>query len=50
MRGAGRSDVGPPEDHRLERWADDVRELCDALQIQRPIVLGLGFGSLVALQ
>lgn len=50
MRGAGRSDVGPPEEHRLERWADDVRELCDALQIQRPIVLGLGFGSLVALQ
>jgi proline iminopeptidase len=50
MRGAGRSDAGPPEEHRLARWADDVRELCEALRIERPIVLGLGFGSLVALQ
>jgi pimeloyl-ACP methyl ester carboxylesterase len=50
MRGSGRSDAGPPGEHRLERWADDVRELCAALRIERPIVLGLGFGSLVALQ
>ena len=50
MRGAGRSDAGPPEEHRLERWADDVRELCAALRIERPVVFGLGFGSLVALQ
>jgi proline iminopeptidase len=50
MRGAGRSDAGPPEEHRLERWADDVRELCAALHIERPIVFGLGFGSLVALR
>jgi proline iminopeptidase len=49
MRGAGRSDPGRPEDLRLERWADDVREFCDALRIDRPIVFGLGFGSLVAL-
>jgi proline iminopeptidase len=49
MRGAGRSDAGRPEDHRLERWADDVREFCDVLHLERPIVLGLGFGSLVAL-
>jgi proline iminopeptidase len=49
QRGAGRSDVGSPDDHRLERWADDVREFCDVLRIERPIVLGLGFGSLVAL-
>ena len=50
MRGSGRSDAGPPEEHRLERWADDVRELCAALRIERPVVLGIGFGSLVALQ
>ena len=49
QRGAGRSDAGRPEDLRLERWADDVREFCDALRIERPVVLGLGFGSLVAL-
>lgn len=49
MRGAGRSDPGRPEDLRLERWADDVREVCHALGIERPVVFGLGFGSLVAL-
>ena len=49
MRGAGRSDPGRPEDHRVERWADDVFEFCAALHIERPIVLGLGFGGIVAL-
>ncbi|MGH3073072.1 MAG: alpha/beta fold hydrolase [Gaiellaceae bacterium] len=49
MRGAGRSDPGRPEDLRLERWADDVREFCDALRIEKPVVFGLGFGSIVAL-
>jgi proline iminopeptidase len=49
MLGAGRSDAGRPEDLRVERWADDVRGLCDALHVERPIVLGLGFGSVVAL-
>ena len=49
MRGAGRSDPGRPEDQRLERWADDVHEFCSVLHIERPIVLGLGFGAVVAL-
>jgi pimeloyl-ACP methyl ester carboxylesterase len=49
MRGAGRSDHGSPEDLRLARWADDVRDFCDALRIEKPIVFGLGFGSMVAL-
>jgi pimeloyl-ACP methyl ester carboxylesterase len=48
QRGGGRSDLGRPEDLRLDRWADDVREFCDALGIERPVVLGLGFGALVA--
>lgn len=50
QRGGGRSDVGPPEQLRLDRWADDVREFCDAAGIERPVVLGLGFGALVALR
>ncbi|MBA3244265.1 MAG: alpha/beta hydrolase [Actinobacteria bacterium] len=50
QRGGGRSDPAEPEALRLDRWADDVRELCDALGIERPIVLGLGFGSLVAIR
>jgi pimeloyl-ACP methyl ester carboxylesterase len=50
MRGGGRSDPGRPEDHTLQRWAEDVHELCGVLRIERPIVLGLGFGALVALR
>jgi pimeloyl-ACP methyl ester carboxylesterase len=49
MRGAGRSDPGRPEDLRLERWADDIREFCDALRIEKPVIFGLGFGSMVAI-
>lgn len=50
QRGSGRSDAGPPEELRLARWADDVRDLCAALAIERPVVFGLGFGALVALE
>jgi pimeloyl-ACP methyl ester carboxylesterase len=50
LRGGGRSDRSTPEERRLERWADDVKELCDAVGIVRPVVLGLGFGSVVALE
>ena len=49
QRGAGRSDQGRPDDLRLERWADDVHGFCEALRIERPFVLGLGFGAQVAL-
>jgi pimeloyl-ACP methyl ester carboxylesterase len=50
QRGGGRSDRSDPEEQRLDRWADDVRAFCDAIGIERPIVLGLGFGSLVAIR
>jgi len=48
-RGNGRSDWSVPETWRLERWADDLRAFCDALEIQRPIVIGNSFGGYVAL-
>ncbi|WP_437735697.1 alpha/beta fold hydrolase [Sorangium sp. So ce1335] len=47
-RGCGRSDRSGPERWNLETWADDVRALCDALDIQRPVVLGHSFGGMVA--
>ena len=50
LRGGGRSDRSTAEQRNLERWADDVKELCDALGISRPVVLGLGVGSVVALK
>ena len=47
-RGHGRSDRGDPARWTLEQWGDDVRAFCDALGIERPIVLGASFGGLVA--
>ena len=48
-RGQGRSDKSTPEHWNLAQWADDVRGLCDALGIERPIVLGNSFGGMVAM-
>jgi len=48
MRGHGRSDDGPRERWTLESWADDVVRLCEALGIERPVVVGKSFGAFVA--
>lgn len=47
-RGNGRSDRGNPDDWILDVWADDVVRLCDALGIERPVVIGSSFGGFVA--
>lgn len=47
-RGHGRSDRRPAAEWTLDTWADDVVRLCDALGIERPIVLGQSFGGFVA--
>ena len=47
-RGNGRSDWGDPADWNLDQWGDDVAAFCDALGIERPIVLGYSFGGMVA--
>jgi pimeloyl-ACP methyl ester carboxylesterase len=47
MRGHGRSDEGPPARWTLETWADDVVRLCEALGIERPVVVGKSFGAFV---
>jgi proline iminopeptidase len=47
-RGHGRSDRRPPQEWTLDTFADDVVRLCDALGIERPIVLGQSFGGFVA--
>jgi proline iminopeptidase len=50
-RGNGRSDGwDDPGSWNLDTWADDVVRLCDALAIERPVVLGLSFGGFVALR
>lgn len=50
LRGHGRSDRGSKERWTLETWAADVKGLADALDIQRPVVLGFSFGGDVALR
>ena len=47
-RGNGRSGGNDPADWTLAQWGDDVKGFCDALGIEKPIVLGLSFGGFVA--
>jgi proline iminopeptidase len=50
-RGQGRSDDRhDPSGWDLDTWADDVVRLCGALEIERPVVLGLSFGGFVAIR
>lgn len=48
-RGNGRSESGDVERWTLAQWGDDVRAFCDALEIERPIVMGNSFGGMVAI-
>jgi len=47
-RGNGRSS-GDPGTWTLAHWADDVKGLCDALGIEKPVVFGQSFGGMVAI-
>ena len=49
QRGHGRSDYSDAEHWDLVTWATDLRDLCDALGLEHPIVLGASFGGFVAL-
>jgi proline iminopeptidase len=47
--GQGRSDPTSPDRWTLDAWADDVIGLCDALEIERPVIHGWSFGGMVAM-
>jgi proline iminopeptidase len=49
QRGCGRSQRHPHEYYQLGIMADDIVQLCQALGIERPIVLGQSFGGFVTL-
>jgi proline iminopeptidase len=49
-RAQGRSDESDPSSWNLPQWSRDLRAFCDALEIERPIVLGTSFGGYVAIQ
>jgi pimeloyl-ACP methyl ester carboxylesterase len=46
-RGGGRSDHAEASSWTLDQWGDDIATFCDALGIDRPIVLGSSGGSLM---
>lgn len=47
--GHGRSDHCTPATWNLPTWADDLRRLCDALGLVKPVILGSSFGGHVVL-
>lgn len=47
-RANGRSESGPQDRWCLEQWADDLAAFCDALEIEKPVILGVSFGGFVA--
>ena len=47
-RGNGRSTGNDPKSWNLTQRGDDVKGLCDAFGIEKPIVYGLSFGGFVA--
>lgn len=49
-RGLGRSDEASPESWTLKQWALDLRNLIEALGLERPIIFGQSFGGMVAQQ
>jgi proline iminopeptidase len=48
-RGQGRSDGVDPAQWNLDHWVPDIPDLCDVLELERPIILGQSFGGVVAL-
>jgi len=48
LSGAGRSEPTPSGQYSLEDWADDLVALCEALEIEKPVVLGVSGGGFVA--
>jgi proline iminopeptidase len=48
-RSHGRSDRTSSDRWFINDWADDVRALCEALDIEKPIVMGTSFGGFVAM-
>ena len=48
LAGCGRSDDPADGVYSLESWADDLKEFCDVLGIEKPVVLGNSAGGMVA--
>ena len=49
QRGHGRSDASTPEFWNLPTWASDLKQLIDALGLDKPVVMGSSFGGRVVM-
>ncbi|WP_223736941.1 alpha/beta fold hydrolase [Streptomyces purpurogeneiscleroticus] len=49
QRGSGRSVRSGPLQWTWDRWADDAIDFCDALEIERPVLVGTSSGGWIAL-
>lgn len=47
LRGGGRSDWSDSAHWNMPQWGDDLRALCDALEIVHPVVFGTSLGGMV---
>jgi pimeloyl-ACP methyl ester carboxylesterase len=50
LRGFGRSDLSEPSAWNIERWSSDVKAITEVLEIERPVILGAGWGTYTALR
>jgi pimeloyl-ACP methyl ester carboxylesterase len=48
QRGHGRSDRSSPARWNLDTWSSDVVEFCRNLEIERPLLVGQGWGAMIA--
>jgi len=49
-RGQGRSDAAPQSDYNYKRYADDLKEIIDTLQLKSPALLGHSHGGAIAVK
>jgi pimeloyl-ACP methyl ester carboxylesterase len=49
FRGAGRSDWDVPDHWTIDTWVEDLEGFCDALELERPVLLGTSVGGVVGL-
>ncbi|MGN6798265.1 MAG: alpha/beta fold hydrolase, partial [Gaiellaceae bacterium] len=50
LRGFGRSDLSEPAKWNTEQWSSDIKAITELLEIERPVVLGAGWGAYTALR
>jgi pimeloyl-ACP methyl ester carboxylesterase len=50
LRGFGRSDLSEPSKWNTEQWSSDIKGITEVLEIERPVVLGAGWGCYTALR